>query len=327
MFGFTQCSTPPPLAFVMDTTVDVKGWLSPLNLFSDLTLVNDHAFMLTKGPSGDVLLRVKSWPTDEVWLPHQGISILKRAPSSKPNFSVPLPYPIDKTTNTVSNFASRLDVFTRSGENALAWWREQKTQAIEAEKKECEQCHSLRVKEMESRPSRKLKASESKDRAAAHRKILADLVEHVPKCKFRRTVEDWRLVSAEEKKSDILEDKQQPENLDEPKGEHTIHESDEGIAGCYLRGTTRSIFENRGDTIKPGSMIAILGDCTNKNSVLWVAKVASLTRKTLVLWWCDGPYGGPTSTCTTEKMNSTKNSTIRILHLFTGILPCIKMEN
>ena len=185
--------------------MNLKDWLSPLDLFPSrkITLQKDHAFCFSKGPKGDVLFRCKSWPTDETWVPTEGISILQTPPSDIPFYVLPFPYPVAKVKKFLSLFRTRLDVITRSGENALLWWNQELKNMQEAEAKDCATCLSLRGSELESRPSEKLTDEENNVRSERRKDVTHELLEHLKECDLDRRAIGWTLLPSFESKKRI----------------------------------------------------------------------------------------------------------------------------
>ena len=80
---------PAIVASLITFMYDVKEWLEGCAISNLSGHIHQHQFKLVRGPDGKARLFYKKWSTTPTWSPPEGIALLQKTPSGKPNLVVP----------------------------------------------------------------------------------------------------------------------------------------------------------------------------------------------------------------------------------------------
>jgi len=80
---------PAIVALLITFMYDVKEWLEGCAIPNLSGHIHQHQFKLVRAPDGKARLFYKKWSTTPTWSPPEGIALLQKAPSGKPNVVVP----------------------------------------------------------------------------------------------------------------------------------------------------------------------------------------------------------------------------------------------
>lgn len=117
---------PEPTVVVIDTVIDVKGWMS-----AQTQALHDHLkahqFKFEHVGGGECRMFYKEWSTDAFWLPESGLALLPAAnplPCSPPCVIKPLfdPDHLRMLQATIRKVGAYLKKACSESEDAASWW-------------------------------------------------------------------------------------------------------------------------------------------------------------------------------------------------------------